>query len=63
MTNLARTGVQKGEGSRLGMRASMWVSNSGRSSHIRKLCYALGVRTGIADLDLENIPQTRTISG
>ena len=36
----------------------MWVSNSGSPLHTHKLCYALGVRMGIAD---ENIPEIRTI--
>ena len=39
----------------------MWVSNSERPLKTSELCHALGVKIGSTDLDLENIPEIRTI--
>ena len=60
---LARIGAQKGSRSRLGIEALMWVSNSERPLSASELCHALGVKIGSADLDLENVPEIRTILG
>ena len=60
-TTLDRMKRQKGGRSRLGMEALMWVSNSERPLHTSELCHALGVKIGSTDLDLENIPEIRTI--
>ena len=62
-TTLDRMKTQKGARSRLGMEALMWVSNSERPLHTSELCHALGVKIGSADLDLENVPEIRTILG
>lgn len=60
-TTLARMMAQNGDRPRLGMTALMWVSNSERPLQSRELCHALGVKTGSADLDLENVPEIGTI--
>ena len=62
-TTLERMRAQKGSRSRLGMEALMWVSNSERPLHTSELCHALGVKIGFTDLDLENVPEIRTILG
>jgi len=62
-TTLDRMRAQKGSRSRLGMEALMWVSNSERPLHTSELCHALGVKIGSTDLDLENVPEIRTILG
>ena len=60
-TTLDRMKAQKGSRSRLGMEALMWVSNSERPLKTSELCHALGVNIGSSDLDLENVPEIRTI--
>ena len=60
-TTLDRMKAQKGSRSRLGMEALMWVSNSERPLKTRELCHALGVKIGSSDLDLENVPEIRTV--
>jgi len=62
-TTLARMRAQKGSRSRLGIEALMWVSNSERPLNTSELCHALGVKIGSVDLDLENVPEMRTILG
>ena len=60
-TTLTRMKAQKGNRSRLGMEALMWVSNSERPLHTTELCHALGVRTGSSELDVETVPTVRTL--
>ena len=60
-TTLDRMKAQKGARSKLGMEALMWVSNSERPLHTSELCHALGVKIGSTDLDLENVPEIKTI--
>ena len=62
-TTLDRMKTQEGGRFRLGMEALMWVSNSERPLHTSELCHALGVKIGSADLDVENVPEIRTILG
>jgi len=60
---LARIKALKGGKSRLGLAALMWVSNSEHPLSTSELCHALGVKTGSEDLDIENVPEIRTVLG
>ena len=53
-TTLARMKVQKEGRSRIGMKARMWVSNSGRQLYTTELFHALGVKIASTDLDVGN---------
>src|SRR5205807_5356906 len=55
--------MQKGNRTRLGMEALMWVSNSERPLQASELCHALGVKIGSRDLDPESVPTTRILLG
>ena len=46
---------------RLGMEALMWVSCSERPLKVEELCQALGVEVGTTDVNVENLPTTRTL--
>ncbi|PUU79999.1 hypothetical protein B9Z19DRAFT_1124325 [Tuber borchii] len=52
---LQRIQEQKGDRSRLGMEALMWISHAERPLTIGELCYALAVEVGTTDLNPENI--------
>ena len=58
---LSRLKAQKGYKSALGLKVLMWVLYSERPLRAMELCHALGVETGSADLDLENVPALRTL--
>ena len=58
---LTRLKAQKGNRPRLGVQALMWVLFSKRPLQTEELCHALGVETGSAELDPENIPGLRTL--
>src|SRR5437879_1956371 len=62
-TTLGRIKMQKGNRTRLGMEALMWVSNSERPLQASELCHALGVKIGSRDLDPESVPTTRILLG
>jgi len=61
IATLTRLKAQKGYISVLGMKVLMWVLCSERPLRAQELCHALGVETGSADLDQENIPALRTL--
>ena len=58
---LSRMKAQKGYKSVLGLKVLMWVLYSERPLRAEELRHALGVETGSADLDLENVPALRTL--
>jgi len=62
-TTLAHIWVQKGGRSRSGMDSLIRVSDSEVPLQTSKLCYALGVKIESTDLDVENVPEIRTILG
>jgi len=60
---LLRIREQKGDRSRLGMEALMWVSHAERPLRIDELCHALAVEKEAAELDPENVPPQDTVLG
>ena len=58
---LSRIREQKGNKSRLGIEALMWISHSERPLKAEELCCALAVEVGIADLNVHNVPTRRTL--
>ena len=58
---LTRLKAQKGYKSVLGLKVLMWVLYSERPLRAEELCHALGVDTGSADLDPNNVPALRTL--
>ena len=60
----ATLGRIKGQGkeeSRLGMATLIWISHSERPLNVDKLCHALGVEIGSADLHDDNVPSITTL--
>ena len=60
---LQRIRDQKGDRSRLGIEALMWVSHAERPLRIDELRHALAVEMGSTDLDPDNIPPQNTVLG
>ena len=58
---LVRIKEQGGGRDELGVRVLMWVLCSERPLKAEELCLALGVEAGTTDLDVENVPTTRTL--
>ena len=58
---LGRIRVQGGEKTRLGMATLMWISHSGRPLQADEICYALAVRIGSNDLNIDDIPAVSTL--
>jgi len=60
-TTLGRIEDQKGNKSKLGMEALMWISRSERPLKVQELCHALAVEVGTTDLTVHNVPSIRIL--
>jgi len=58
---LDRIKQQGGGRSKLGMETLMWISHSGRPLQSEELCNALGVKPGVEDFNIHNVPPIRTV--
>ncbi|RPA95531.1 hypothetical protein L873DRAFT_1697743, partial [Choiromyces venosus 120613-1] len=60
---MERIKEQRGNRPKLGMDVLMWVSHAERALSPDELCYALGVKIGSTDHNLDNIPSIRSLLG
>ena len=60
-TTLSRIKGLKGNKAKIGMQALMWISCCERLLKAQELCHALAVEVGTMDLNVHNIPSTRTL--
>ena len=58
---LVRIKEEGGEGLRLGIAASMWISHSGRALKGHQLCHPLGGEIGSPDIHDDNVPSISTL--
>jgi len=58
---IRRIKAQKGERSRLGMEALMWISHSERPLNVDEICHALSVEIGSTSINTNNVPSIRIV--